>query len=170
MSDNNISILSLINEYREVARGIWNSHFKGKFETDSNWYYVDSFKTIRRELFNSMVFYPMLKDVPDDFRLGTPTSLIRLKLSVNGDTCVMISREKNGDCGYWDHPVTKISADAELRFIDFFDWNSYGFLDMAQVLAQIVKFPENPELEGHRLLVDLIYVDMVMDGGQSEPA
>lgn len=162
MSESSVSILSAVHEYREIARGLWNTHFKAKFERDQgqDWFYDDAFKTIQRQLFKSIVVYPAMGDVPDDFVLGRPCRYLQVMLSAGWPTTVMINRDQGATHGYWDHPVTTLSSQAQLCFINLFDWNSYGVLDMAMVMAEIVSYPENPALVGHRVLVELMYVDI----------
>ncbi len=77
----------------------------------------------------------------------------------------MINRTKGETHGYWDHPLTTLNSKADLLFIDLFDWNAYGFLDMSLVVAEIQGYLESPEVVGHRLIVDLRYADIVIDPG-----
>ena len=157
-------ITTSVNLYRECARSIWNSYFMVQFQSTQNWNLLDSYKRIQRELFDSIVLMPVLFDDEElSFTLGNPCPQIRIVPHDNEAWCmpVEINRTKGETGGYWDHPITRITSEAELLFVDFFDWNSYGFIDMSRIIAEISSFAENPSLIGHRLIVESIYTDII---------
>jgi hypothetical protein len=73
----------------------------------------------------------------------------------------MINRTKGETHGCWDHPVVTLDSTVDLQFVDLFDWNSYGFLDMSLVVAAVSGYAQNPDVVGHRLNFDLRYADIV---------
>lgn len=155
-------ITKAVNRYRECARSIWNNYFLEQFQSTKHWDLVESFNRIQQELFDSIVLTPTLfDDEKIDFILGYPCHQIKLVPAWDDkwDIPVEINREKGMRAGYWDHPVKKISSQAELSFINFFDWDATGFLEMSKIMAEISNFPENPNLNQHSLFVDTIYVD-----------
>ncbi|WP_019866863.1 hypothetical protein [Methylovulum miyakonense] len=162
-------ITNLANRYRECVRSIWNIYFMDQYQATQNWDLLDSFKRIEQELFDSIVLVPALPDDEEEFnyRLGSPCPKIKIIPSQipdpgdKWDIPVEINRTKGETSGYWDHPITRINSKAELAFVDFFDWDSYGFIDMSKIVAEIKDYPENPNLIGHRLIVELVYVDIV---------
>lgn len=156
------SIGKLINMYRECSRSLWNEYFMERFENTHDWSLADSFKTIKEELFYSIVLSSSPNDGNLSFSLGEPSHLITVKLAEKYQTAVKINRVKGETAGYWDHPVTKLNASSVLGFVDLFDWNSYGFLDMSLVMCEVFSNPEYPSIEGHRLIVELMYVDVVL--------
>jgi hypothetical protein len=167
MNKENESIISLINDYRECARSIWNNYFSEKFTSLQDWGLVDSFKIVREELFRSIVLAAAFDDDIPNFSLGFPCNVIRvaLKGDENWTTSVMINRTKGETHGYWDHPLTKIRPNTDLLFVDLFDWDTYGFLDMSLVVAEVLTCPDAPEIVGHRLIVELRYIDIVTKTG-----
>ena len=156
-------VTKLVNNYRECVRSIWNSYFLQPFSYTQDFELVDSFKRVREELFRSIVLCPVVEDIPDDFLLGLPSPLVKIvPTSVSGDMPVMINRTRGETHGYWDHPISTLKAGADLLFVDFFDWNPYGFLDMSLVIAEISDCPEHPDIVGHRLIADLRYAGIAI--------
>ena len=75
----------------------------------------------------------------------------------------MISRVP-GNHGYWDHPVQKLGPeDADLRFIDFFDFGHAGHLDLKYFRVSIEGSVRHPNLAGHRALIEVQYADVFLD-------
>jgi hypothetical protein len=147
-------ITDSINRYRECVRSIWNIYFMAQYQATDNWDLLASFERIEQELFDSIVLIPAISDDEEefDYRLGSPCPMIKI-----------ISSQHPDPSGYWDHPVTRISSPAEILFVEFFDWNSYGFIDMSKIIAEITDYPANQNLIGHRLIVELMYVDIVFE-------
>lgn len=164
MNTKDILVNDQINQYRESSRSLWNNYFMLNFEETKSWNLIDSFNIIREELFKSIVIHPILDEVPESFSLGLPADFINIRLRGEpggAKTTVSINRQKE-DVSYWNHPINKMTAGSNLKFINLFDWNPYGFLDMSLVMAKIDSYKENPALEGHRLLVEIQYVDIVI--------
>ncbi|MDP3839375.1 MAG: hypothetical protein Q8Q54_10680, partial [Methylococcales bacterium] len=160
-------ITDSINRYRECVRSIWNIYFMAQYQATDNWDLLDSFKRIKQELFDSIVLIPAIPDDEEEFnyRLGSLCPMIKIIPARNRkwDIPVEINRTKGETSGYWDHPVTRISSPAEILFVEFFDWNSYGFIDMSKIIAEITDYPANQNLVGHRLIVELMCVDIVFE-------
>lgn len=164
-------ITGSVNLYRECVRSIWNSYLINQYQSTQNHYLLDSFGKIKDELFNSIVLAPLfLDEALPNFKLGFPNPQIKIIPARNNewDLPVEINRNKGDTCGYWDHPITRINSHAELLFVNFFDWDSYGFLDMSRILVKISDYPENLNLIGHYLIVESIYTDIIFRkfGGQ----
>ena len=168
MIDKNIPITDLVNEYRDCCCAIWNNHFMKRFNDCQEWGVVDCFNVIKEELFRGVVLVSELGNEVSNFSLGFPSKLITVMLL--NRTPVQINRNKNAvnnadysSAGYWDYPLTELDSRATLLFVDFFDWNPYGLLNMKLVMCEILENPDRPDVEGHRLLVDLDYVEIFLN-------
>jgi len=159
-----ILITDLLNRYRECVRSIWNTYFFEQYNGTENSDLIESFSKIKQEIFDSIVLVSVLADCEAfDYVLGFPCSRIKIvpRHMNSWDIPVEINRNKGEISGYWDHPISRINSQADLVFIDFFDWNPYGFIDMSRIVAEISDYPKNPNLIGHRFIVESIYVDFV---------
>lgn len=163
MIDGNSLETDLFNQYRDCSRSLWNKYFLENFKKNQDWDIVDSFNVIKGELFKTMVLNPLLGGRSADFSLGHPSTLLKVMLPENHNTAVKINRNKKDAFGYWDHPIKELTSKATLLFMDFFDWNSYDFLDMNLIMCEIFSNPENPDIVGHKLLVEINYVKIFLD-------
>jgi hypothetical protein len=68
----------------------------------------------------------------------------------------MIQNPRPGDpTGYWDHPVKCIGPEeAEMHFVDYFDWDRLDYVDFQHYHVIIAKFDAHPELVGREALID----------------
>jgi len=79
------------------------------------------------------------------------------------DAPMMITRVP-GDHGYWDHHGSKTRAeDADLRFIDFFDFGQAGYVDLKYFLVSIESSVRHPTLAGHRALIEVQHAEVFLD-------
>ena len=173
MNTQKTSILNLINEYRDCSRSLWNRYFMDRFQNTQNWNFVDSFKIIKEELFQSIVLSTFIDKDSIHFSLGKVSELISVKLE--RATEVQINRYSNEynnahyeTAGYWDNSVKELDEHVTLLFVDFFDWNAYGFLDMTLVMCEISSNPNDPSIEGHRVLVNVDFVDIFLAQAKAE--
>ena len=59
----------------------------------------------------------------------------------------------------FDHPVNRIGSDeAELHFVEYFDWNRMDYIKLEFFRTKIVAFDGQPDLVGRDALVETGYV------------
>jgi len=165
-------VTDLLNRYREGARLVWNN-----FLRDEDAYYDLSneltcdFNAIKRLLFTALVLRPFEQDdflpgfVGQDhlfFSWVEPIPFLRVVPQAAGSPA-MINRDAGAHHGYWDAPVTRIGSDADLRLIDYFDWDQAGYRDFHYYHVQIVSFPAHPELVRHDALIETLHARVFFD-------
>ena len=68
---------------------------------------------------------------------------------------IMIQNPRREGSGYWDHPLKAIKqGEAELLFIEYFDWNRMDCVDFRYYRVQIGSFNGHPELVAREALID----------------
>lgn len=166
------NITAQILAYREAARHLWNA-FLWKGEASgalTSHAALHDWEALKQLLFTTLV---LRASVPGDRasillgedRLGLSwlDPIGFLKVVPRVECPVMISREP-GRGGYWDHPIGRLGpGDADLRFIDFFDWDQSGFLDFQYYLVAIESSVPHAALAGHRALVEVQYADVFIE-------
>ena len=150
-----------MNRYRECARGLWNN-----FLRDSTYVDVSScFSRLRGELLHALVLAPLGRsgfDVVGTAARNEPLSFLHVEPRVDG-VPVMVSRGVN-EGGYWDDPLREIGPQrAEMLFIDYFDWDSSGYVDLTYVRVKITRFAEHVHLVGREALIEAQYVRVMCE-------
>ena len=158
-----------MNRYRECARHVWNTYFRGQSNSE------DLFLNVEYELFYALVLAPSgLEgghkspfDVPLPFLRVVPNPSLRV-------LSVMIAPPGGPDSNVYWKEVELEPGDLELRFIDFFDWaNPDDFRDYQYVRARIVASHvgenEDGRYKGHDILLPAMYVqyEVVVDTQES---
>lgn len=73
----------------------------------------------------------------------------------------MINRDKEKESGYWDYPIEKITSDAVLQFVEFFDFDALSHIDNKYVRVYIHHWPSHSEAENRHALIDAQYVNFI---------
>jgi len=168
------SITPRILQYREAARVLWNSFLReedalggGAISSDGA---LHDWHALKHLLFTAIVLRDSEMVGSDACFLGRdrcalswkdPTMFVRVVPRV--DAPMMITRVP-GDHGYWDHPVQRLGPeDADLRFIDFFDFGQAGYVDLKYFLVSIESSVRHPTLAGHRALIEVQHAEVFLD-------
>lgn len=161
-------ITDILNKYRECARHLWNNYFFIDEELSSYTQdQLDRYEAIDRHLFAELILDPLAKVSCQEeyFRAyppSEPLSFLHIVPSVSGEVPILINR--SGASGYWDDPVNKVaSSEVDLRFIEYFDWNSYGRRDFKFYRVRIVKFLKYPQLEGRDALLEVCHARVFIE-------
>jgi hypothetical protein len=145
-------VSSVFDHFRVSAREIWNRAF-WPVPDFQNWDSEEAFGEIKTILFEELVLERLSVDWPRDkiFRDAIPFFSLAPTL---GPSRALIQRSAS-EHGYWDHKVNEIKVgDAELRFIEYFDWNDLDYRDFQYYRAEISNFPAHPELVGLEALLE----------------
>ncbi|UGY16731.1 hypothetical protein [Bradyrhizobium septentrionale] len=144
----------LMVRFRIASREIFNQFFRveGPYENDG-WSFEQRFSEVEAILFDKMVAEPASLG---NASYGSVTSAISVELRIGKSVPAMINREINS--GYWDHPIGAVTADAQLQFISFFDWDRLNYRDNQYVRVCIARWPSHKEMEGKEALLEAQYV------------
>jgi hypothetical protein len=148
----------LLSDYRECGRTIWNTYFRPRAAERDEWDLHDEFEDVCVLLFASLVLHPMGRRGEKQKAAGyekapDPLMFLRVVPRHASGSPVQINRDVRRS-GYWDHPVKLLRPnDADLRFIDFFDFDVLGVRDFAFCLVRVVASDHLPELVGRDALI-----------------
>jgi hypothetical protein len=147
-------VTAAFNHYRVSARAIWNTAFWPDPDL-RDWDSVDQFDAIQRLLFTELILAKLGKEWPLEkiFRQALPFFRI---VPSSQEVPIMIQNPRpEAASGYWDHPLKTIKrAQAELLFLDYFDWNRMDYLDLRYYRVQISRFDAHSDLIGREALID----------------
>jgi hypothetical protein len=158
MSSRDVSmknITDLMDHYRDVARLIWNFGFRAVPELQ-NWDSRDRFEEIKKLLFRSLVVERLDGWEPGHEISAETEQALHVVPSSADSTPIMIHHPRERDRNrYWDDPVNRIRAtDAELHFLDYFDWDDMASADFQYYRVRIGSFPAQPHLAGREALLE----------------
>ncbi|MBV8171011.1 MAG: hypothetical protein JO219_03670 [Candidatus Eremiobacteraeota bacterium] len=141
--------------YRECARHVWNAYFVD-FAFDAQ----HDFNNVDGALFVALVLAEF--QVEPARSRGYYESII-VKYNVPPKGLPILFPAKLPDAVQWCE-ATLHSADAEFRFIDFWDWDVWrSNRDFEFVRLRAVAVPERPDLNGLELLIEPTYLTFVAD-------
>jgi hypothetical protein len=168
-------ITDLMEHYRVIAREIWNNGFWNlpDLRTWDSW---DQFESIKSVLFRVLVT-SRLEEVGGCVDLDSKWGRIYYVVPISpGPVPIKIHQPREADLNrYWDDPVREISApEAELQFLDYFDWNQMGYIDFQYYRVRISAFASKPHLIGREALLDHLHARVfvgespALDSGSDE--
>jgi hypothetical protein len=132
-------VSSEVLRFREAGRHLWNCFLMpGENVVDSN--IEESFESIERELLRCLVFSKSPEDA-DCYRQGAIDRLIIKQRNPGADVQIQYGEKDSNGNVRWEKGRIYTSNDEfpDLRFIDFFDWTHFGFIDYGFVRALEIK-------------------------------
>ncbi|BDG01589.1 hypothetical protein [Anaeromyxobacter oryzae] len=159
-------VTQLLLRYREAARHLWNC-FLREPETfaaatlagdDAR----DDWEELKQVLFRAIVLRNTGSADHAAARLRWLTPIDFLHVTLRVEVPAMVSRKKDQG-SYWDHPVDRLDPDDDLRFIDFYDFDESRHRDFQYCQAEIRNSQQHPEVIGHIALVEVQYVNVVVE-------
>jgi hypothetical protein len=139
--------------FRESVRHNWNTYFQDAQDLMGP-EIQEAFTLVEQGLFQGIVLYACNVDIACEYRKA-PISFIRVvprpemhDLTFQTGTIVL---RTTTDKGYWawDPPVRfKVEESTRLEFIRFFDWYSYGQINMSLVQVYIARMDTRPDWVG----------------------
>jgi hypothetical protein len=152
-----------MDHYRNIARSVWNTGFWAQADLQT-WDARDQFEQIKKLLFKALVIARLEKAHCCDLNSLSDDRKLQVVPTTGGSVPIMIQRPREGDRNcYWDDPLSEIKAeDAELHFLDYFDWNKMGYADFQYYRVRIAAFTGQPHLVGREALLDHLHAKVHM--------
>lgn len=143
-----------IEAFRLASRGLFNDYFRVPNEPYENngWSLLERFAEVEDALFKNMVGAGFQEALAP---YGRPQQFISVTLRAVDFAPIMLNRER--DSGYWDHPVTEVTKDAQMTFVRFFDWDQLAVRDNRYVEVVVAAWPSKPDLVGKHGLIETQY-------------
>jgi hypothetical protein len=144
-------ITDILNSYRESARSLWNNYLRPYADFDR----VDAFAQICKLLFAELVLTPLQKNNEIRTSAGEPYSF--LHVVPRADTVsIMVHRPSTDGNRYWDDPVQRVSQEGStLLYIDYFDFDQMGYIDLQYYRVRIERFEGQPQVVGREALIEV---------------
>jgi hypothetical protein len=145
-------------EYLEAKRHLWNTHFRGKVDSLQHCPILDDFETIDRALFSALVIEAIV-DSDDASRrqlAAKPWELLRVHLQPGLENIrLIVSDPISGLNRAWNSPESvQAPEEFDFGFIEFFEWNRYGFNSFPLIRVTIDGRSKMPALDGREALIE----------------
>jgi hypothetical protein len=153
-------ITSLVANFREAARHLWNCHYVPTLDVQYPFDARDSFDRVARELFRSLVLEELdltnLALAPASVPEPIPIPRLFVTSRASGGVPIFINRDRPRS-GYWDHPKKHIRPnEATLLLARFFDFDEVGVRDF-RYLEVFIAAASDPDIVGRWALLDFEY-------------
>lgn len=122
--------------FKEATRHVWNTYLL-QSRSPMSPEIQESFSRIERELLRALVLMPAgMTDLADVYRREPLPINLRARQGLTDVPVQFGSVDPNRNIR-WELPLAVPAADiADYRFVEFFDWNPYGHVDLGYVKAQ----------------------------------
>ena len=149
-------------KYLEAKRNLWNTYFIDQPYELNKCSYLDEYEEIDKLIFSALVLKNIRREMPDNFIFGKEAFhfinvILRDKIDrINIMTCTVDKDRK-----IWSKPYEIILNKKYIfNFIEYFEWNRYGFVTYPYTLVKIIQCDNNPGLENKEALIETVNVDI----------
>jgi hypothetical protein len=155
------NVTAVIREYAEARRHLWNTSFSRMNDPLKFGAALEIYEDIDALLFKALVCEQ------SGLRCGTwspgePVPGLLVRPHTFTEVPILINRSVPAS-GYWDHPIKYVLPhEVELKYIGFFDWDEYTYMDCRYYRVRISTSLSLPELAGRDALVETSYADVVL--------
>jgi hypothetical protein len=160
-----INVTDNLRQYLEAKRHLWNVYFRGKIDSLQQCPVLDEFEVIDRALFNSLVVHAV--DSGDSVKqqlLASRWQLLRVKLLPGHSSArLAVSDPIAGLNRAWNPPErVELPDDCDFGFIEFFEWDRYGFQSFPLIRATVDDRSNLPALINREVLIESSQLQIFM--------
>src|SRR5438105_1521583 len=122
-------ITSVLMRYLDAKQHLWNSFFLGTVQNLRECEPLDSFELIDQRLFYALVCHPLKIKLPHDHILmrDAVSSIVTKPKEYLSEVPLMLADKTGSGSRRWNRWENYPTDGLTLRFIEFFQWDKYGF-------------------------------------------
>ena len=165
-------ITDLLMEYREAKRHLWNAYFVGRVHSLRERGAIDHFEAIDRHLFSGIVLEDLGRGT-HELQAFTTEPLSFLRVVPNGNDIELLvnqPRARGGSVWAANKEVAQVITEADLAFIEFFEWDRFSYASYPYYRARFTSFPKLPQLVGSECLIQTCDAKVYLADGKAETA
>lgn len=153
-------------QYLDATQHLWNTCFVSRVKDLAQAEPLQTYEQIDRLLFRSMVCDELEIRLPADFDFGfdsVPRVILKPNTRKTGEVPMMLAQARKLQSKYWGPEKLYKSAGVAIEFIEFFQWNNYGYLSKSLIKGRLQSMPAHREFEGYLALVAPDHVTFSME-------
>jgi hypothetical protein len=142
--------------YADAKCHLWNAYFVDRMGSLSECEPLDSFEAIDRRLFFSLVCVPL--GIKYDYSWAADCiNQIVMRPTTSSIIPLLIGQKEGGNTS-WEEEKAFPIAGLSFAFIEFFQWDQYGYLYLPKVRCKIIASDARPEFIGREALLERQHV------------
>lgn len=160
--------------YLEASRHLWNTYFRGRIKSLYECSPLEEYEGIEELLFSALVANELDLSCPQSRRdvIDKPWLFIRVRPSAGLNALPMmvshsVVESVSGNRRWEEAKVIELSDNSDFGFIEFFEWDRYGFVTYPYIRVQIDNRSQLPGLVGKEALIDVINVRIFYEHGRA---
>jgi hypothetical protein len=157
--------------YADLICHLWNAYFSDLFTGLDEHEPLCSFDEIENKLFVTLVCRPLGIQLADDYFWGQRKNVKEIVVvpSSGGEISIMFREPNTGLSQNWNESEVIDASRMSCSFMEFFQWDRFGYLNMTFVRCTVTDWPEHPEFVGREALLKTENVDFFLaNSGEAE--
>jgi len=152
-------------EFKEAIRHSWNTYFAGS-DSPMSPEIQEAFEQVESGFLCAIVLAPLgVSERARDYRKKPLSWLIVKPADYLHECPIQIGERESSGNMRWGIPLSLAVDDrTTFEFFDFFDWYSYGFIDLSYVRVRVGSLPSNPTAQGSLALIEQGYCRFLFMG------
>lgn len=145
--------------YLEAKRHLWNAFFINVFHSLRECSPLDEYEEIDRLLFQALVLKDINKSlfIDKEFKFGDmPFLYLRVIPKKELDMLDVMICDPSDSYRKWEPVDLLLGTDIHFSFIEFFEWDRYGYVSYPYFRVRVMKYDKKPEFVGWDALIKTI--------------
>jgi len=145
-------------EFKEAVRHTWNSYF-AKGDSSMSPDIQDAFRSVEKGMFGAIVLAPFgMIQHACEYRAGAlPFILVKPAEYLRELPLQVFEQQANGNSVLGAPISVSIDDLTAFEFFDYFDWYSYGHVDLPYIRARVASLQSRPSLQGMLVLIEQVH-------------
>lgn len=145
-------------EFKEAIRHSWNSYF-AKSSAPMSPDIQEAFRSVELGLLNAIVLAPLdMSARVNEYRKHPLPFIVIRPAQYLQELPLLVFEKQAGSDNSTVTPVTVVvGGQSAFEFFDYFDWYSYGHVDLPYVRASVASLQTRPGLQGSLVLIEQMH-------------
>lgn len=151
--------------YSDAKCHLWNVYFVDSVTDLRQCEPLETFERIDKQLFFALVCIPLNLKMPASYVIGAEAikQILVVPKRYIREVPLQLREPETGRNSVWARTETLPASGLSFAFIELFQWNRYGFLNLPLVRCMVVDCASHPQYVGREALIENYIVDFVLN-------